>query len=54
MSTLVAAARRRLAGWPLRTRLLVTTLGLLAVVGLIVGVLSILALRGFLIGRLTA
>lgn len=49
-----STAQRRLAGWPLRRRLLVAMLALLAAVCLIIGVVSVLALRGLLIGKLDA
>jgi two-component system OmpR family sensor kinase len=58
MSTVGSAVRsrlrQRLAGWPLRRRLLVALLALLAAVCLIVGAVSVLALRGLLIGKLDA
>jgi two-component system OmpR family sensor kinase len=41
-----------IARWSLRRRLLVTTVGLIALVSLVVGVVSVVALRGFLTDRL--
>ncbi|HEY2762558.1 MAG TPA: ATP-binding protein [Pseudonocardiaceae bacterium] len=52
MSALLTRAGKRVAGWPLLTRLLITLLALLAVVCLVVGGISVLALQRFLVGRL--